>query len=130
MTALTIKKGSWGEESRSVPTGTLFIPVAQPLSRLVLHLFEPENEDSFLAWGYFNTAFEKKEYMEPYVVIKAAEEMLAKDPTLKAEFIRKLDEEKDFAKDPEKRREFFYRRHPSWDERYNLYPVLRINSMP
>jgi hypothetical protein len=26
--------------------------------------------------------------------------------------------------------EFFYRRHSSWDERFNLYPVFRTANSP
>jgi hypothetical protein len=32
-----------------------------------------------------------------------------------------------FAADPNARREFFHRLHPSWDERFGLYPVYRIS---
>ena len=35
-----------------------------------------------------------------------------------------------FARDPQARLEFFARRHSSWDERYNLYPVLRVDTVP
>ena len=49
---------------------------------------------------------------------------------VKAEFEQKLREDKAFAADPNARLEFFYRRHPSWDERYQLYPVLRVDTAP
>jgi hypothetical protein len=57
-----------------------------------------------------------------------ASEMLAADPKLAAEFERKLKEDAAFASDPVARREFFHRRHASWDERFNLYPVYRVNT--
>jgi hypothetical protein len=56
--------------------------------------------------------------------------MLAKDPALRAEFEKRLAEDAAFAADPSARLEFFYRRHPSWDERYGLYPVLRVDVAP
>jgi hypothetical protein len=59
-----------------------------------------------------------------------AREMLASDPALAAEFRRKLETEPEFAKSKADRLEFFYRRHPSWDSRYNLYPVLRVDTEP
>ena len=34
------------------------------------------------------------------------------------------------AASPSARLEFFYRRHPSWDERFGLYPVLRVDVAP
>ena len=125
---LTVE-GSWQHEARGVPTGSLFVPIAQAKSRLVMALLEPLAPDSLLAWGRFNNAFERKEYMEDYVAESVAREML-RDPALKAEFEKKLREDKAFAGDPTARLEFFYRRHPSWDERYQLYPVLRVDVAP
>ena len=121
---LTVQ-GQWHDESRTLAAGTLFVPIAQPQARLVMALLEPQAPDSLLQWGEFNNAFERKEYMEAYVAEEVAEKMLADDPALKAEFERRLREDSAFAKDPRARLEFFYRRHPSWDERYRLYPVLR-----
>ena len=125
---LTVE-GTWRREARTAPTGSLFVPIAQPKSRLVMALLEPLAPDSLLAWGRFNNAFERKEYMEDYVAEAVAREML-RDPAVKAEFEQKLREDKAFAADPNARLEFFYRRHPSWDERYQVYPVLRVDTAP
>jgi hypothetical protein len=43
------------------------------------------------------------------------------------EFERRLRTDSNFAKSPAARLDFFYRRHPSWDERLNLYPVYRTD---
>ncbi len=125
---LTVE-GRWQHEARGVATGSLFVPIAQAKSRLVMALLEPLAPDSLLAWGRFNNAFERKEYMEDYVAESVAREML-RDPAVKAEFEKRLREDKAFAGDPTARLEFFYRRHPSWDERYQLYPVLRVDVAP
>jgi hypothetical protein len=117
--------GSWRNERRDVPAGALFVPIAQPEARLVMSLLEPQAPDSFVSWGLFDTAFESKEYMEAYVTEAVARDMLASDPTLRSEFERRLREDPAFAADPAARLEFFQRRHPSWDERYRLYPVYR-----
>ncbi|KRA44300.1 peptidase M14 [Pseudoxanthomonas sp. Root630] len=122
-------EGDWTREQRTTPTGALFVPIAQAKARLVMALLEPKAPDSLLAWGRFNNAFERKEYMEDYVAESVAREML-RDPAVKAEFERRLREDKAFANDPTARLEFFYRRHPSWDERYQLYPVLRVDAAP
>jgi hypothetical protein len=82
-----------------------------------------------VSWGFFAAAFERKEYMEAYVAEEVAEQMLSKDPALRREFERRLDDPA-FATDPNARLDFFYRRHSSWDERYNLYPVFRVASEP
>jgi murein tripeptide amidase MpaA len=118
--------GEWKQEKRNVPAGSLFVPIAQARSLLAMTLLEPKDPDSLASWGFFDAAFERKEYMESYVAEEVGEEMLRKDPALRQEFARKLSEDAEFARDPAARLDFFYRRSPSWDEQYNLYPVYRV----
>jgi hypothetical protein len=123
-------EGGWKSEPRAVAKGALFVPIAQPKARLVMALLEPKAPDSLLAWGVFNNAFERKEYMEEYVAEDVAREQMAHDPALAAEFRRKVGTDATFAGNPHARLEFFARRHASWDERFNLYPVMRTNIAP
>ena len=123
-------QGTWKAESRDINTGSLFIPIAQPKSMLVMSLFEPMAPDSFVAWGKFNNAFERKEYMEAYVAEEVAREQLAADPALAAAFKHKLATDPAFANSADARLNFFAQRHASWDERLNLYPVMRIGVVP
>jgi murein tripeptide amidase MpaA len=122
---VTTVEGAWRDDQRDIGVGALFVPIAQPKARLVMSLLEPQAPDSFASWGYFSAAFERKEYMENYVTEAVARQMLAQDAKLKQEFERRLREDAAFAASPDARLEFFYRRHPSWDERYGLYPVYR-----
>lgn len=121
--------GAWREEMHVPQDGGLFVPIAQPLARLVVALFEPQAPDSFAAWGLFNACFEQKEHMEPYVAEQIAQKMLDEDPRLAAEFWSRCGRDAKFAASPAARLEFFLRRHASWDARYNLYPVLRLNEI-
>jgi hypothetical protein len=122
-------EGAWRPERRDVGAGALWVPVAQPRALLAAHLLEPVGPDSFLAWGEFNAAFEKKEYVEDYVLDPFAQELLARDPAVRREFEARLADPA-FARDPQARLEFFHRLHPSWDEAYRLYPVLRAGGRP
>jgi hypothetical protein len=119
--------GEWKAEMRDVPAGSLYVPIAQAKSHLVMTMFEPKEPDSLVRWGFFNTAFEQKEYMEAYVAEEVGAEMLKHDAAAKMEFERRLRTDSNFAKSPAARLDFFYRRHPSWDERLNLYPVYRTD---
>jgi hypothetical protein len=123
-------KGEWKAETCDIGAGTLFVPIAQARSKLAMSILEPLAPDSLAGWGEFNNAFERKEYMEDYVAEDVAREMLGKDPALKARFEKRLAEDATFAKDPQARLDFFYRLHSSWDERYNLYPVMRTDMAP
>ena len=126
---LTVE-GNWKPEARAVLAGSLFVPVNQPKARLVVAMLEPQAPDSLLAWGFFNNAYERKEYMEEYVAEDVAREQLAADPAVAAEFKRRLETDPAFARNPHARLEFFAQRHASWDERFRLYPVLRTNVAP
>jgi hypothetical protein len=121
--------GGWQRESHDVAAGALFVPIAQPRARLVMHLLEPQAPDSYAAWGFFNACFEQKEYLEPYVAEQVARGMLAQDPALQAQFERRLKEDVAFARAPQARLDFFLRRHASWDTQLNLYPVLRVDEL-
>ena len=121
-------QGEWKPEKRAIPAGSLIVPIAQPKSRLIMTLLEPQSGDSYAAWGFFNIAFEPKEYMEAYVAEDVAREMLTRNPALAAEFKQKLATDPSFAKDPQARLDFFYKHHPSYDETLNLYPILRIEN--
>jgi hypothetical protein len=120
-------EGAWTSEKRTLDRGAFFVSLAQPNVRLIVHLFDPEGPDSFAQWGFLQAAFERKEYMEAYVAEEAAREMLAKDPSLRAKFEAALAADPEMAKSPERRLEFFYKRHPAWDERVNLLPIYRVD---
>ncbi|AWV07461.1 peptidase M14 carboxypeptidase A [Lysobacter maris] len=122
--------GDWTPATRDIRAGALFVPSAQPGIRLAMALLEPRAPDALAAWGEFNNAFERKEYMEDYVAEEVARQMLASDPAVKAEFERRLREDEAFAADPRARLDFFYRRHASWDDRHGLYPVMRTARVP
>ena len=119
-------QGEWKKEKREIAPGSLYVPMGQAHASVIALLLEPMSEDSLLDWGFFNSSFEHKEYMENYVTEDVAAEML-KDPAVRSEFEAKLKDDA-FKKSPEQRLEFFYHKHPSWDERFGLYPVYRVSS--
>jgi hypothetical protein len=123
-------KGEWGRAKVDLVPGALFVPIGQPRAKLAMALLEPRAPDSFVAWGDFDTVFEQKEQLEPYVAEQLAESMLAKDPALAIEFPKKVESDKDFASNPQARLDFFYRRSSMWDDHFNLYPVVRVDAVP
>jgi hypothetical protein len=64
------------------------------------------------------------------VAEEEARKMLAQDPKLRAAFEAELARDPALARDARRRLRFFYRRHPAWDERLDLYPVLRLSARP
>jgi hypothetical protein len=115
--------GRWTKESVTLPAGTVFVPVNQPLSTLVLHLFEPSSPESLVMWGAFNAHFERKEYLEDYLTEAYARELLA-DAGVKAEFDAFVADGGAQAS-PAARLGFFSSRHPSADPHFRRVPVFR-----
>jgi hypothetical protein len=122
--------GAWRGEVRELPAGSLFVPIDQARAPLVAQLLEPTGADSLASWGFFSSAFEQKEDMEDYVAEEEARKLLAAKPGLRAELDAEMKRDPTLAGDPKRRLRFFYRRHPAWDERVNLYPVLRLDRRP
>ncbi len=55
--------GAWEAAARTVPAGTVMVPMDQPLARLVFTLLEPRSDDSLVAWNLMDDVLEKtKEY--------------------------------------------------------------------
>ena len=122
-------RGAWRPAGQvTAPAGSLFVPIAQPRGRLVVHLLEPEGPDSLVSWGEFNSAFEEKEYIEAYVLEDEARAMLARDPALKAAFEKRLREDRAFARSPAARLRFFHVRHPSFEVETRRVPVWRAEA--
>jgi len=119
-------EGKPSPEKRSVwfPSGSVRVPTDQPLGDLAILLLEPGSADSFFQWGFFLSILQPTEYVEPYVMEPLAAEMLARSPTLTAEFTKKL-EDPVFAGDAKARLDWFYQKTPYADDQWRLYPVAR-----
>jgi hypothetical protein len=111
--------------TETFPAGSVRVPSDQPLSLLAAAMLEPESQDSFLAWGFFPHILQRTEYVEGYVIAPLAEQMLASDPKLRAEFEKKLSTDPAFAANGTARLQWFYERSSYYDERYLLYPIGR-----
>lgn len=109
----------------TMPPGSVRVPADQPLGLLAAMLLEAESPDGLLAWNYFPAILQRTEYIEGYAIAPLAEQMLARDPALRAEFEKKLKSDKAFAADPTARLGWFYARTPYFDDRYLLYPIGR-----
>ena len=116
------------KEKRSYAAGSILVPLDQEAANVAIHLLEPAGPDSFVSWGFFNSAFEQKEYGENYILEKLATKMLTDDPKLQEEFDRRLLDPA-FARNPRARLEFFYQHSPYYQtQKVGIYPVGRIVS--
>jgi hypothetical protein len=126
---LTVE-GAWARAERALAPGALWVPVGQARALLAAHLLEPAGPDSFLAWGEFNAVFQRKEYVEEYVLAPFADALAEREPALAAELERRAAEDPQLAADPKALVHLYSDRHPSADEAYRRYPVLRADARP
>ena len=118
-------------EKRHFASGSALVVLDQPMSRVAVHLLEPDAPDSLVRWGFFDTIFEQKEYFEDYAMVPIADRMLSESPALREEFSEWLKANPDAANNPRARLDFFYRRSPYWDANKDVYPVCRVvDSIP
>ena len=114
------------KEKYTFKKGDMYISMAQPNSRLIAWMLEPRSPDSFMQWGFFNAIFEQKEYSETYVMEKKAREMMERDPELKKQFEKFVEENPEVKNSSWSQLNWFYQRTPYWDQEKNVYPVRRV----
>jgi hypothetical protein len=115
------------DEMVKLHAGTFVIPTNQRTLRVIINLLEPAAPDSFAKWGFFNSFFERKEYVEDYIMEPIAKQMMKENPKLRDEFYSKLNSNEGFRNDPSERLDFFYRNSPYFDKLEKIYPVMRTN---
>ena len=109
----------------TLPKGAVKVVTDQDLGKLAFALLEPAASDSLFQWGFFNTVFQRTEYIEGYVIVPLAQQMLKQSPALKKAFHDKLANDVEFANNPQARLQWFYRQSPFYDKEHGVYPVLR-----
>jgi hypothetical protein len=113
-------------ETRVFPAGSVVVDLAQRSARVAVHLLDPRAPDSLAKWGFFDSVFERAEYVESYVIEEMIQGMLAENPGLGRELEERKAADPEFAGDPWAIRNWFYARTPYYDQRLGIYPVGRI----
>lgn len=114
-------------ETLEYPAGSIYIDMDQPASRVAMWLLEPAAPGSLTYWGFFNVCVQagNEFWIRPQYMEEKGREMLQKDPQLKAAFEKKLQEDAEFAKNPQAILMYFYdivrkrahqnnELHPAW----------------
>lgn len=109
--------------------GSIIVPVNQRSAKLIAHLLEPIGPDSFVRWGFFNSIFERKEYVETYVMEEMAREMIKENPQLKEEFEQACKEHPEIYNNQWAKVFWFFERTPYWDKNKDIYPIGKLNNL-
>ena len=112
---LIFRKGDW------------FINIDQKAKRFLMETLEPQAEDSFFKWNFFDSILQRKEGFSGYVFEDEAAEMLDKDSALKKAFEQKKKDEPDFANSRYAQLNYLYLQSDHAEKEYLRYPVFRLN---
>lgn len=105
--------------------GDYIVPVDNLAARFIIETLEPKAADSYLAWNFFDSALQQKEWFSSYVFEDEAPQVLANNPALKKAFEEKKLNDKDFAENAFAQLYFIYKGSSHYEPSHNKYPVLR-----
>jgi len=109
-----------------VRRGDYHVPVKQKGLRYIIETLEPQGEDSFFKWNFFDPVLQQKEHFSAYVFEKTAERLLIEKPWLKDSLDQKVRRDKDFGNNSRAQLDYIYRNSEYFEKSYRLYPVFRI----
>lgn len=66
----TTVTGTWTLGRRSFPAGTFLVRTRQPLGRLVFYLLEPQTDDGFVNWNFFDEYLDRKMHAPVWKIAK------------------------------------------------------------
>jgi murein tripeptide amidase MpaA len=112
-------------EERTFPAGTVVVDTAQRRAKIAAGLLEPEAPDALVKWGFLDTIFEAKEYVESYVMEGIARDML-KDASLASQW-KQAQADTTLMGRPQRIRDWFYQRSRFAETRVGVYPVGRVS---
>lgn len=106
--------------------GDYYIPMNQKANRYLIETLEPEAEDSYFVWNFFDGILGQKEGFSGYAFEPIAAEYLRKHPQLKIELDKKKKADSVFAKSAAAQLNFIYENSPFLEPDYKKYPVMRV----
>jgi len=119
-------KVSMSEQSIQFRKGDWYIPMNQVANRFLIETLEPQAEDAYFAWNYFDAVLGQKEGYSAYAFEDIAADYLKKNPGLvsKMDQLRKTDTA--FAKSGRAQLNYVYQQSPWYEPDHLRYPVFRV----
>ncbi len=106
--------------------GDYLIPLNQKGVRFLIETLEPQGEDSYFAWNFFDPILGQKEDFSDYVFEETAAAFLQSHPDIKQQLEEKNRVDSAFAKNGQAQLDFVYRASPYYEPVHNNYPVYRL----
>lgn len=106
--------------------GDILVRMDQVSNRYITEVLEPQGEDSFFAWNFFDTILQAKEGYSAYVFEDLAAEYLSEHPELAMELEKAKMEDEVFANNGSAQLRWVYERSPWKEKEHNRYPIFRL----
>ncbi len=106
--------------------GDYLIPTSQNARRYLATALDPQSEDSFFSWNFFDSVLNQKEYFSSYLFEKTAAEILERDVTLRRSFDSKKQKDPAFAKDARAQLRYIYENSIHYEKGHLRIPVFEI----
>ncbi|GAA4732886.1 M14 family metallopeptidase [Flavisolibacter ginsenosidimutans] len=106
--------------------GDYYIPTSQRGTRFLIETLEPQGEDSYFAWNFFDPVLGQKEGFSDYAFEDIAATFLQTHPDVKQKLEERKKSDAAFAKSAYAQLDFVYRNSPYYEPVHNQYPVFRV----
>ena len=117
-------KVNLGERRVALKKGDVKIATNQQNASFIHAVLQPETEDSYLSWNFFDSYLQQKEYFSSYVFIDKIEEILNKNDDLRKAYESKMEKDLDFRKSEWAQLYFIYKGSPYYEKTVNILPVF------
>ncbi|MFZ1858153.1 MAG: M14 family metallopeptidase [Chitinophagaceae bacterium] len=112
--SISFKKGDW------------FIPMNQVANRFLIETLEPQAEDSYFTWNYFDAILGQKEGYSAYAFEDIAAEYLKNNSDIRNKLELQKAKDTAFAKSGRAQLNFVYQNSHWYEPAHMRYPVYRI----
>jgi hypothetical protein len=106
--------------------GDWYIPMNQTANRFLIETLEPQAEDSYFSWNFFDAVLGQKEGYSGYAFEPIAAEYLKTHPDLKTKLEDRRASDTTFAKSANAQLNFVFQNSPYFEPDYLRYPVYRV----
>jgi hypothetical protein len=106
--------------------GDWYIPLNQMANRFLMETLEPQAEDSYFAWNFFDPILGQKEGYSDYAFEDIAADYLKNNPDAKTKLDQRRTNDTAFAKNGRAQLDFVYQNSPYFEPAYLQYPVYRV----
>jgi hypothetical protein len=98
----------------------------QATNRFVMEVLEPQAEDSYFAWNFFDSILQAKEGFSAYVFEDLAAAYLSENQQLREALENRKKSDQEFANDGAAQLRWVFENSPWKEKAHNRYPIFRI----